>query len=250
MLTHLNNIRIVLVNPTHPGNIGATARAMKTMGLERLYLVGPKKFPDALATERAANAFDVLEQAKVFDNLFDAIRDCKLVFGTSARVRSLEWPHQEIRPGMKQAVTEANLSEVAIVFGCEQSGLNNEELELCHYQLSIPANPAYSSLNIASAVQIICYELRMAWLELVDHVDHKSAENLEHEDWVSVEAMDLYYQHLEKVLSEIDFIKPGLSGQVIPRLRRLFSRTRLDTRELNILRGILTATEKALENKT
>lgn len=243
MIPHspLENIRIILVSPTHPGNIGAVARAMKTMGVQQLYLVNPKRFPDALATERAANAYDILEKTKVVDSLSAALENCKLVYGTSARVRALEWPSQELRPAAKQAVQESSGSQVAVVFGREHAGLTNEELELCHYQIQIPANPEYSSLNLAAAVQIICYELRVAWLENVEQTP------IETMDWVTSEEIELYYQHLEQVLVRINFIKPGLSGQVIPRLRRLFSRTRLDTRELNILRGILTSMEKSLE---
>lgn len=238
--TSLDNIRIILIGTTHPGNIGAVARAMKTMGVQQLYLVNPKRFPDALATERAANAFDILEKAKVVSSLAEALENCKLIYGTSARMRALEWPSQELRPAAKQALQESSDSQVAFVFGREHSGLTNEELELCHYQIQIPANPEYSSLNLAAAVQIICYELRVAWLANIDHTPSETM------DWATSEEIELYYQHLEQVLLLINFIKPGLSGQVIPRLRRLFSRTRIDTRELNILRGILTSIEKSL----
>lgn len=239
--TQLDNMRIILVSPTHPGNIGAAARAMKTMGLQQLYLVNPKRFPDALATERAANAFDVLEKTQVVSSLAEALQDCKLIYGTSARIRALEWPAQELRVAASQAVQESKDSAVAFVFGREHSGLTNEELELCHYQIQIPANPEYSSLNIAAAVQIICYELRTAWLLNIEPSPQETM------DWVTAEEIELFYQHLEQVLLLINFIKPGLSGQVIPRLRRLFSRTRIDTRELNILRGILTSVEKSLK---
>lgn len=235
-----DNIRIILVNPTHPGNIGAAARAMKTMGLHQLYLVNPKRFPDAQATERAAHAVDILEKTVIVASLTDAIQDCDLVFATSARPRALTWPGQEVRLAALQAVRESAISKIAFVFGREHSGLNNEELELCHYQIQIPANPEYSSLNLASAVQIICYELRMAWLAAEPKTD------IETENWSTVEEVEGFYVHLEQVLTAVNFIKPGISGQVIPRLRRLFARSRIEKRELNILRGILTAIEKSL----
>jgi tRNA (cytidine32/uridine32-2'-O)-methyltransferase len=237
----LDNIRIILVSPTHPGNIGSVARAMKTMGLKQLYIVNPKCFPDPRAVELAAHAADVLEQARVVNSLPEALAGCTLIFGTSARTRALEWPGQDLRPAAAQAVQEANQHSVAFVFGREHAGLTNEELELCQYQIQIPANPEYSSLNLAAAVQIVCYELRMAWLNCSELVQE------ERTDWATLEEVELYYQHLERVLLAINFIKPGLSGQVIPRLRRLFSRTRLDKTEINILRGILTTMEKSLE---
>lgn len=242
MISHslLDNIRIILVSPTHPGNIGAVARAMKTMGLSQLYLVNPKKFPDALATERAAKAFDILEQAKVVNSLPQALEQCTLIYGTSARLRALEWPEQELPFAAQQIVQEAQNSPIAVLFGREHAGLTNEELELCHYQIQIPANPEYSSLNIAAAVQIICYEIRKSWLTGME------VPVTEFTEWATLEEMELFYQHLEKVLLAIQFIKPGLSGQVISRLRRLFSRSRMDKTELNIVRGILTTMQKHL----
>lgn len=235
-----DNIRIVLVNPTHPGNIGAVARAMKTMGMDQLYLVAPKRFPDAQATERAAHANDVLESAIIMPSLVDAIQHCDLVFATSARLRALTWPEQELRSAAAQAIQQSLHSKIAFVFGREHSGLNNEELELCHYQIQIPANPEYSSLNLAAAVQIVCYELRMAWLA------NAPSMNLELENWSTIEELEGFYLHLEHVLTRVNFIKPGLSGQVIPRLRRLFARTRIEKTEMNILRGILTTIEKSI----
>ncbi len=235
-----DNIRIVLVNPTHPGNIGAAARAMKTMGIHQLYLVTPKRYPDPQATERAAHAVDILENAVTVSSLADAIQDCDLVFATSARSRALTWPARDLRQAAAHAIQESAQSKIAFVFGREHSGLNNEELELCHYQIQIPANPEYSSLNLASAVQIICYELRTAWLVTEPQI------NAEMENWSTVEQVEGFYVHLEQVLTAVNFIKPGLSGQVIPRLRRLFARSRIEKRELNILRGILTAIEKSL----
>lgn len=238
----LENIRIVLVNTSHPGNIGAVARAMKTMGLKQLYLVDPQRFPDAQATERAASAGDILDQAKIFSQLELAIQDCTLVFGTSVRTRYITWPTLDCREAAREALDISTNETIAFVFGREQSGLTNEELELCHYQVEIPANPNYSSLNVAAAVQVICYELRMAALH-----NMPLNERLAKEPLSTVEELELFYEHLEQVLLAIKFKKPGLSGQILPRMRRLFSRTKLERTELNILRGILTAMENALK---
>ena len=154
--------RIVLVNTTDPGNIGAAARAMKTMGLKNLYLVAPKAFPHLSASVRASHAIDILAEARVVDNLTEALQDCSLVFGTSTRVRELNWVTLTARAAAEKIITRP-LQDVALVFGRERCGLTNEELQHCHFQIIIPANPDYSSLNLAAAVQIVCYELRMAF---------------------------------------------------------------------------------------
>ncbi|MBV8801935.1 MAG: RNA methyltransferase, partial [Gammaproteobacteria bacterium] len=160
----LDNIRIVLVNPSHPGNIGATARAMKTMGLKKLYLVNPRLFPHTNANEMASGALDVLGQAVVVDELDEALTDCELVVGTSARERAIPWPQLLPRELADLARIEAQKTTIAIVFGREQSGLTNDELDRCHFHLIIPSNPDYSSLNLAAAVQVVAYELRVASL--------------------------------------------------------------------------------------
>lgn len=236
----LNSIRIVLVSPTHPGNIGATARAMKTMGVRQLYLVTPKRFPDDQATERAAHSADILENACVVASLHEAIQDCTLVFALSARMRTLNWPQHEVDSAVHLALEEARIGTIAFVFGREHAGLTNEELELCHYQVHIPANPEYSSLNLAAAVQVICYELRKAWLRF------QTSELKIEADWATMDEMERFYQHLEHTILVVNFLKPGLSGQVMSQLRRLFGRTRLERTEINILRGILTAVEKSV----
>lgn len=236
----LNAIRIVLVNPTHPGNIGATARAMKNMGLQRLYLVKPKLFPDAEATARAAHATDILEQAVVTETFEQAIQDCRLVLGTSARTRALPWPTLTAHEAAKQAISETNSGEIAVVFGREKSGLTNEELQRCHYQVEIPSNPDYNSLNIAAAVQIICYELRLASL------NHQPTMTENKEEFASIDDLERFYVHLEQVLLDIEFLKPGMPNQVTNRLKRLFNRTRLEITELNILRGILSEIQKKI----
>lgn len=235
------NIRIVLVNTTHPGNIGGAARAMKNMGLSRLYLVAPKEFPSDKATWRSAGATDVLDNAVVVDSLDEAIHGCGLVVGTSARERRIPWPLLDPRQCGESVWKEASQHEVALVFGREDRGLTNEELHKCNYHVHIPANPDYSSLNLATAVQVISYEVRMAFLQategntLPDHVwDMPPAE---------AQALESYYEHLEQTLVELDFLDRNNPKQTMTRLRRLYNRVRLDQMELNILRGVLTAVQ-------
>lgn len=232
----LHRTRIVLVNTSHPGNIGAVARAMKTMGLHELYLVAPKYFPDGKATEMAAGAQDVLERALVVNTLEEAIADCTLVVGTSARMRSLPWPLLLPREIAERVRQEATQSHAAIVFGREQSGLSNEELQRCHLHVHIPANPDYSSLNLAAAVQIMAYELRLASLTHTEVESEAPDKQL-----ATAEDMEKFFEHLQQVLITIQFLNPEQPRQLMARLRRLFYRARPDTTEMNILRGILTA---------
>lgn len=231
------NIRIVLVETSHPGNIGATARAMKTMGLGRLYLVRPKHFPDARAVARAAGAEDILHTAIVCGSLDDALLDTIFVIGTSARPRSLEWPRLDARTGASRIVTEAAAGEAALVFGRERSGLTNRELDRCHYAVSIPCNPDYSSLNLAAAVQVLCYELMMG-AQGNDAVETEQPE----EPPAPANELEMFYAHLERTLIALDFLDPVSPRQLMRRLRRLFGRARPTRNEINILRGILTAT--------
>ncbi len=237
----LDNIRIVLVNTSHPGNIGAVARAMKNMCLSQLYLVAPKKFPHDEALWRSANAEDVLEKAVVVETLGEAIGDCQLVIGTSARERTVPWPLLDPRHCMQQAYAEASGGrEVAIVFGREDRGLTNEELQRCNLHVHIPANPEYSSLNLGMAVQVMSYELRMQQLsgqlneDAMQGWDQPPAGN---------EAMERYLVHLEETLKELKFLRPEAPKKLMTRLRRLYQRTRLDEMEVNLLRGILTSTQ-------
>lgn len=227
-------IRIVLINTSHPGNIGSAARAMKTMGLEALYLVSPKHFPHADATMLAAGADDLLMKAKVVDSFDEAIADCKLVIGASARSRSLSWPMLDPRECGVKLAAESKQNPVALVFGREDKGLTNEELQHCHYHVQISASPVYSSLNLAAAVQVLCYEIKRA----MDNKVH--LENVINTDLATVEEMEGFYQHLEEVLLAIEFIKPQHPNRIMPRLRRLFNRARLDKVEVDILRGVLT----------
>ncbi len=232
------NIRIVLVNTSHPGNIGGAARAMKNMGLSRLYLVAPQDFPSDKAVWRSAGATDVLDDAVVVETLDEAIAGCSLVVGTSARERRIPWPLLDPRQCGENVWAEAGSHEVAIVFGREDRGLTNEELHKCNYHVHIPANPDYSSLNLATAVQVISYEVRMAYLQAAE------GNTLPQHQWdmPPVEAQ-AYYEHLEQTLAELNFLDRDNPKQTMTRLRRLYNRVRMDQMELNILRGVLTAVQ-------
>jgi len=236
-----DNIRIVLVNTTHPGNIGAAARAMKNMGLSRLYLVDPKEYPSPKAIWRAANALDVLDKVVVVETLAEAVADCGLVVGTSARERRIPWPLLTPRECGERTWAETAHHEVAIVFGREDRGLTNDELQQCNYHVHIPANPEYSALNIGAAVQVICYEVRMAYLTALEgklpHFDDWDMPPARQQD------LEYYFAHLQETLEKLDFLEADNPRQTMTRLRRLYGRIRLDQMELGILRGILTATQ-------
>ena len=238
----LENIRIVLVNTSHTGNIGSTARAMKTMGLSQLVLVDPLSPPDGQASALAAGAGDVLASARQVSTLAEAIQGCGLVIGTSARSRTLSWPMLEPRECGEKLISEVTQYPVALVFGRENNGLSNDELQQCHFHVCIPANPEYSSLNLAAAVQTLCYEVRMAFL-------HKTREPEVLEPYPLVDDLEAFYSHLEQTLLKTNFIKTQHPGMVMPKLRRLFNRTRPDEQEFNILRGILASIEKSIQPK-
>ena len=233
-------IRIVLVNTSHPGNIGACARAMKTMGLSELVLVAPKRFPDADATARASGADDVLYHARVTETLDEAITSCGLVVGASARLRSLSWPVIGPRECGRDVVAAASQAPVAVVFGNEQSGLSNEELERCRFLVHIPTNPGYGSLNLAMAVQIIVYEIRMASTGSGEGIDQQPMGD----GRASAADMQLFYTHLEQVLTETGFLDSSNPRHLMRRLRRLFNRAEPDADELGILRGMLSSTQR------
>jgi len=238
----LSNIRIVLIGTSHPGNIGGVARAMKNMCLSSLYLVQPKIFPSAEATSRASGADDVLAQARICNNLDEALQGCSLVIGTSARSRTLSWPVLDARSCATRVCQESQSHPVAIVFGREHSGLTNEELEFCHAQVKIPGNPNYMSLNIAAAVQIIAYEIWVTELGAGGDVG-VSARDSEC-PLATADEMALFYQHLEAVMMQTGFLDPQQPKLLMRRLRRLYNRARPDKNEINILRGILTAVQK------
>jgi len=232
----LDNVHIVLVETSHPGNIGAAARAMKTMGLSSLRLVRPRYFPSAEASTRASSATDVLAAAQVFESLDDALADCGHVLGASARMRSLPWPLVGAREGAGIAAEYASRTPVAVVFGRERNGLSNEELERCHQLVNIPANPEYSSLNLAASVQIMAYELRMTGdvPPLPSDSDSPPASGREMED---------LYRHLQETMLQTGFLDPKAPRLLMRRMRRMFNRARLEQVEVNILRGLLGAAQ-------
>ena len=230
----LDRVRIVLMEPSHPGNIGGAARAMKTMGISDLRIVRPERYPDPQAEWRAAGALDVLDAARVEDNLDTAIGDCGLVIGTSTRHRRIPWPVSTPRDAAEVIRIEPGDAPIGILFGREISGLTNEELQRCRLHLQIDANPDYSSLNLAMAVQVVCYEIRMACL-----APGGRRENA-HWDRASATDHDLegLFGHLEAVLGELNYFDPSNPGQVMTRFRRLFMRQRLDETEVKMLRGL------------
>ncbi len=231
----LSHIKIVLVETTHPGNIGAVARAMKNMKITNLCLVAPKFFPNAEATSRASGADDVLARAVVCQSLPEAIADCQLVIGASARCRTISWPEMTPRQCAEKIANNEPPQKVAIIFGRENSGLKNHELDLCHYLLRIPCNSEYSSLNLAAAVQVVCYELFVAAGVQQDvQIGDKGECPL-----ATAAQLESFYTHLYQALNDIGFMQPGKSQSIMRRLRRIYNRIQLDTKELDILRGIL-----------
>lgn len=234
----LNTIRIVLVNPSHPGNIGATARAMKNMGLSSLYLVDPHQFPHQEATVRAAGADDILANTVLVNTLEEAVADCRLVFGSSARSRSLPWPNCTPRECAEKVIQPA-VQPAAIVFGRESSGLSNEELALCHYHVHIPTVDDFASLNLAAAVQVISYEIYLASIEPPVWSDQEDQP-------ATVEQIFGFLKQLELLLVDIEFLDPNHPKLLLQRLQRLFNRARLEEKEIHILRGILSTIEKRL----
>lgn len=235
----LANIRIVLIQTFHPGNIGSAARAMKTMGLTNLWLVNPREFPHEDATAMSAGATDVLDQARVVSSLQEAIADCALVIGTSARDRTFNLPPLLPEACGEKLVQESKTVPVALVFGRERMGLHNDEIQQCHFQVNIPANPEYPVLNIAAAIQILCYEMyrsldRQAAAVATDQDD----------DYPLVDDLNQFYEHLASSLTHIGFLKPQHQGQTLPRFQRLFRRARLEKKELQLLRGMLSRIEK------
>ncbi len=239
----LDNIRVVLINTSHPGNIGATARAMKNMGLSRLCLVEPRNFPADDAFFRAASARDVLDNAVICKDLDEALEGADLVLGTSARSRRIPWPLLSPRQAAEDVCSDTG-REVAILFGREDRGLLNEELQRCNIHIHIPTSDAYSSLNLAMAVQLVSYEFRMACLA------GQAQEPLEWDSpWADAGDKERFFEHLEETLVDLEFLDPKAPRQLMTRLRRLFVRTDLDQMEVNILRGILTSAQSAVKKQ-
>lgn len=242
---NLDSIKVVLVATSHPGNIGSTARAMKTMGIHSLVLVTPRSFPHPLAHDMAAGADDVLNHAAKVDSLAEALNGCELVIGTSVRPRGIDLPGLTPITCAELVNKVSHQGTVAIVFGREHAGLTNDELLHCHYHVTIPSNPDFGSLNLAQAVQIIAYELRMKWLQTTTLSPlQKSTEPM-----ATAEQVEKFYEHLREVLIAIDFLKLSNPKRLVQRLRRLFNRAQLELKEVNILRGILSNIQYALERK-
>jgi TrmH family RNA methyltransferase len=230
------SIRFILVATSHPGNIGAAARAMKNMDLDELVLVRPAAFPHAEATSMASGADDLLQRARVAATLAEAIADCGLIYGTSARTRSrYYWPGLTPRLAAPRLLATGAGGHAAVVFGPERTGLSNEELEQCHALIQIPASAAYDSLNLAQAVQVVAYEIHCArGLPPPPERDAPPA---------AADELERLYEHLDAVLREIDFTDRGGGPHLLRRLRRIFGRAELDQQEVNILRGILAAVQ-------
>lgn len=239
----MSRIRVVLMQPSHPGNIGAAARAMWTMGITRLVLVAPRRFPDAEAVALASGATSVLEGVRVVTSLADALAGCARAIGLSARPREFAGRVLPMRAAAELAVSEARDGEVALVFGTEMSGLSNEELAQCSVVATIPANPDYGSLNLGAAVQVACYELRIAatggrvWdAPRFPRATHDEIEGL--------------HAHAARTLVALRFLNPRLPRRLLPRLRRLFARAGLEKEEVNILRGILARVDELLAQRS
>ena len=241
----LDKIRIVLVNTSHPGNIGAAARAMKNMGLSQLVLVDPKEFPSYEAYSRAASADDILGDARVVATLDEALAGCVWAAGTSARMRTVQWPLLEPRACASRAVEACTDGDAAIVFGRERTGLSNEELEKCNALVNIPSNPDYSSLNVAAAVQVLCYELRLAARDIADELHTTAEVSRKHKDDVpaSIDQLDGMYQHMHQALQDIQFFGTSNPDVIMRRLKGLFNRAQTTRREVAILRGIFSAAQ-------
>ena len=245
----IENIRVVMVETTHPGNIGAAARAMKTMGYNNLYLVKPKIYPNAEATARAAGADDILGRAVVCDSLEQALQGCVAVVASTARPRTIShsvFTPREYAPKLYEMV---KLGPVALVFGRESSGLSNEELEYCNVVLQIPTNPEFSSLNVASAVQILCYEfIQLLQLEDADKTDAE-VDDKEKIRLATADEMNYFYEHLEQSMIDVDFLNPEQPRKLMRRLKSLFNRAHLDENEVSILRGFLAAVQEAVTRR-
>jgi|TARA_R110000850_G_scaffold31339_4_gene86239 TrmH family RNA methyltransferase len=258
-----DHIKVVLMRTTHPGNVGAVARAMKNMGLTDLSLVNPefnKVLSEDEAVRRSAGAEDVLSSAKTYSSLDEAVSDCHVLIGASARNRKMPWPLMNPRNCAEEVIHLINQSKasnpdtkIAFLFGREASGLSNEELHRCHYHVNIPSNPDFSSLNLAMAVQVICYELRMALLYSSENQENNISAILSPKDagWdeplASVNELEGFLVHLEDTLIKTEFHNPEKPRQLMTRLRRLFQRAHMDQMEVNILRGVLTSIQKGFK---
>jgi tRNA (cytidine32/uridine32-2'-O)-methyltransferase len=245
-----DSIRVVLVGTQHPGNIGSAARAMKTMGLKQLYLVKPHRFPHLEASALAAGAMDVLDAAVTHENLADALSDCHFVVGSTSRRREVPLPEFAPREACAELVQRGRHGQVALVFGCERTGLENSDLQQCHATVCIPANPEYASLNLAAAVQVLCYEYRMAMLEVTKHSGVANETQSSDTPMATHEDMERFFTHLSQFMQQVDFHKGRAPEMVTQRLRRLYLRAQLDQREVKILRGLMSDTQRMLRLQT
>tara|TARA_Y100000768_G_C23937715_1_gene663390 strand:+ start:683 stop:1438 length:756 start_codon:yes stop_codon:yes gene_type:complete len=238
----LNSVKVVLVGTTHPGNIGATARAMKNMGILDLALVEPKEFPSDVATFRSKAAKDILEKASVHRSLAEAISECQLVVGTSARGRTVPWPVLNPRGAAAEMHKSSRNGKVAIVFGREDRGLTNEELGLCNFHVHIPSDPEYSSLNLSQAVQILAYEIRLSYLQ--DQDINKEYWDV---DLANNEQTEMLINHMDELMQQVDFYDVENPRKLLVRVRRFFKRSKIDVMEANIFRGLFAAIQKKLK---
>jgi len=232
----LSNIKIVLIQTFHPGNIGAAARAMKNMGLSQLVLVNPVDFPSDEATSRAGQATDLLENVQVVGSLEEAIADCSLVVATSARDRSIPLPALSAREAGVKLSGEAKKAQVALVFGRERMGLHNSDIQQCHMQVNIDANPVYPVLNISQAIQILCYEIYQA--------SEAAQEQYDEDEYPLQRELELFYGHLEQTLTGSGFINESHPGQAMEHFRALYRKARPSKKELQLLRGSLSSMQK------
>ncbi len=240
-MSPLSHLRVVLIEPSHPGNIGAAARALANMGLEHLVLVAPRCAVDDEARARAAGGASLLERARLVPSLDEALSGCRLLIGVSARQRSLAWPRWSPREAAGHAIAAATGAEVALLFGREDCGLNNAELQRCHAQLQIPSDPDCPSLNLAMAVLLVSYELRLAVLAATG--SPPPAPLLE--DAATAEQIAGFHRHLEQTLVQLGCLNPAAPRQLLARIKRLFARTGLDCTEVGILRGLLSAVQRS-----
>ena len=238
----LNSVKVVLVGTTHPGNIGATARAMKNMGILDLALVEPKEFPSDVATFRSKAAKDILEKASVHISLEEAISECELVVGTSARGRTVPWPVLNPREAAEEMHKSSLNGKVAIVFGREDRGLTNEELGLCNFHVHIPSDPEYSSLNLSQAVQILAYEIRLSYLK-----DRHVNEEYWDVELANNEQTERLINHMDELMQEVDFYNVENPRKLLVRVRRFFKRSKIDVMEANIFRGLFASIQKKLK---
>ena len=238
----LNSVKVVLVGTTHPGNIGAAARAIKNMGIFNLALVKPKEFPSDIAIYRSKAAKDILENAEIYESLEDAIAGCKLVVGTSARARSVPWPVFNPRDAAEEMRKISKQGNVAIVFGREDRGLTNDELGLCNFHVHSPSDPKYSSLNLSQAVQILAYEIRLAYSR-----DEVISEVKWDVDLANNEQTERLIDHMEELMQDVEFYDVENPRKLLLRVRRFFKRSKIDVMEANIFRGLFSAIQKRLK---